>query len=287
MSKSNKIFITIVCFVAITLISLSGFLIYDKLIQKDNQTTIIDKTNDENIDYIYNMFGDDICIYISSKNLAFVSDNKSSNFYTGLYRINLLDKSVKKVYSAYRKIEYAFERANGDILFSSSSSNCSSGILYYDYSSDTVTQIFSGGNRYNHYFELPSNDILISSDGNDNSYGRAGVLLFDNETRKISWLYQSKYNWSNYYLLDGDSCLITSNDSKTDGILYYDATNKTISKVYNSGTFWNIFNEDDNGVEISSIINDEQGKVYFDFETKTCTLIVEEDEETTEPSLVA
>lgn len=116
-------------------------------------------------------------------------------------------------------------------------------------------------------------------------FGYAGLYLYDWEENSLDKVYNTGY-WRNFYDVSNGNTLLSGNTSKTLGILKYDNITESFELIYSLGYGWDTFEEDENGVTISSSKNLDQGKVYYNFETGTCTP-VEDGVETTELDLVA
>ncbi len=116
-------------------------------------------------------------------------------------------------------------------------------------------------------------------------FGYAGLYLYNWEENSLDKVYNTGY-WRNFYDVSNGNTLLSGNTSRTLGILKYDNITESFELIYSSGYDWDTFEEDENGITISSSKNLDQGKVYYNFETGTCTP-VEDDVETTELDLVA
>ena len=66
-----------------------------------------------------------------------------------------------------------------------------------------------------------------------------------------------------------------SNLKLSHGILLYNSETNEVSQIYSSGSNWDTFFEDENGVTISSSVSTDQGSVYYDYATGTVTPVEE------------
>lgn len=90
---------------------------------------------------------------------------------------------------------------------------------------------------------LPNGDVLISGYGED-----IGIWHFEKESRSFYKLYNEGY-WSTFQLLTNGDCLIVNkSDSEITGILFYNSSEKSITKIYDEGYKWEYFYELSNGM---------------------------------------
>ena len=114
-------------------------------------------------------------------------------------------------------------------------------------------------------------NILI---GSNSSFG---LLLYSTSTNEVTQLYSTGV-WDCFHELSNNNALISSSYSASSsaGVWFYNASTNEVTRIYSSGYSWDTFIPDENGVTISSSVNADQGKVYYDFTTGSVTPVTEE-----------
>lgn len=186
----------------------------------------------------------------------------------GLYKYNSSDNSISQIYDKGYSWRKVLNLKNGKIMLSTS---VAYGILIYDETTNEINSFISS-KKVGMFHEISNGNVFIS--GNSVT----SIYLYDIEKNETISVFSGGFSWENYFELLNKNVLISSSNQSNLGILLYDNITNTATKIYNEGFDWNTFVEDENGVTISSSVNVDQGKVYYDFETGTVTPIEEESE---------
>lgn len=174
---------------------------------------------------------------------------------------------------------YLIEAGDGNVLLASTMGSSNSGIGRLNTSTKTATLAYSSGSSYTNMTLLSNGDVLIISTYSYLSESK-GVLLYSTETGEISNIYNITVHFKFVYALKNGNALIgPSNIAASEyGLYLYDANDKSIKCIYESGQGWDTFIEDDNGVTITASRNSLDGTLYYDYSTGTCTKVTENTE---------
>lgn len=172
---------------------------------------------------------------------------------TGVWFYDSLEKSFSQIYSD-GSWNYIFGFGDGCLITSDSEY----GILFYNNLENSIEEVYESGGYYSNFFEL-ENVILISSKVSN----YAGLLQFDKSTHVISKIHDSGYNFCYFHKVES-GCLI-SGMSINSGLLYYDSTLNSITKIAEYEKWLNFYDVDD-GVLITA---GTYGVLFFDNALKT------------------
>lgn len=252
----------------------SGLLLYNNSTQT---ITLVDSTSSYT-----NKF-----IKYSDEKIFLSSNNDIRMKY--LYCYDVINKTLTEVYTldstplngyGYSSIKIA---ANGNCIIYGT--NMPS--VYYNAETDSY-KASNAGRFSTSYYEEVGNDKYLSKGSIASVYvydlvTDERVQLFKNENSS-----NSQFRYNEHFRMANGNYLITTSESKQDsnraGVLLYDSTSNTVTKIYASEE-WDTFEEVEGGVKISNS-KDDSVTLYYDFENGTCTPI-EDDVETTELNLVA
>lgn len=121
------------------------------------------------------------------------------------------------------------------------------------------------------YYECDNGDLYMVAE----SY--PGLKYYNLQENK---LYEVEENLRVCTIKSTSEAIFIANNSLRDPGLYIlnladNYLNTTVTKIYNEGLYWDTFVENENGVTITSSINPEQGTLYYDYSTGTCTKVTE------------
>lgn len=195
----------------------------------------------------------------------------TSSSYKGLVYYDEVEKTCTKVYETGYNFKHCMPITNGFVLSANQTSSYS-GAVFFDITTKTCVQITSVGARYTVTTKI-GDDYLISS-----AYFSGGIWHFDAETNIFTQVYPDG-NWNQTKISD-DYILFSSSVSDTLGILYYDKSTNTCTKIYDKGVNWFYIYPYYNYkyiVEFSNymLLSQSKALLCFDKETKTITVLDE------------
>lgn len=189
----------------------------------------------------------------------------ANNYGSGLWEYNTTTNTSKQLADGYQYISFVMLDNNRCLIASDASTGKGGYLLIYDLMTEELREIYNKPFGKLAVKAIASNKLLVTSSKT------SGVFLLNTDTEDCTMIYSEGTNWTRFVEIE-DKLLISNTGSSYKGILAFDLSTETITKIYDNGYGYTLNDLIDSGG--IPILNSTASKICLRYYADTNEVVV-------------